>query len=103
MIVRSPRRENNWTVLANVTLRDPGLSFRARGVLAFMLSMPDNYRFNADDISRHGTEGRGAILTALRELEKHGYILRRRTQNEQGKWSTEMVVYDESQHLDYYH
>jgi hypothetical protein len=52
MIVRTPRIERDFTVLPNRALRDPYLSYRARGVLAYVLSMPDNWRTSAETLAR---------------------------------------------------
>ena len=41
MIVRSARPER-YTVLDNDILRNHALSFKARGILGYLLSQPDN-------------------------------------------------------------
>jgi hypothetical protein len=56
------------------TVEDDTLSWRARGVLAGILAKPDGWDVRADQIARAGKEGRGAILTALRELRDRGYL-----------------------------
>ena len=94
MIVRSPKPDSGWTLLDNRTLNDGRLSFRARGVLAFILSKPDNWRTSAAALTRQASEGRDAITTALSELEAAGYLERVRTQDSAGRWKTENVIYD---------
>lgn len=91
--IRVTKRER-WTTISRETLNDEALSFRARGVLAWLLDKPDDWRCNADTISNHGTEGRDAVRTALSELEEHGYLVRRKAQDAQGRWSTEIEVYE---------
>lgn len=75
-------------------VNDGALSFRARGVLAWLLDKPDDWTINAEAISRHGTEGRDAIRKALSELEAAGYLVRRRYRAEGGKWASEQVLYE---------
>ncbi|MEU9334139.1 hypothetical protein AB0D49_13415 [Streptomyces sp. NPDC048290] len=58
-----------FTVLPTATLEDSRLSFRARGVLAFLISKPDEWRVRAESIASAGKEGKEAIKTALRELK----------------------------------
>lgn len=93
-IQRTPRPQSNFTILSNDVIRDDRLSFRARGVLISILSRPDNWRTSAESLANESLEGRGAILTALKELEVCGYLERRKHQNELGHWVSESFIYD---------
>ena len=84
-------------MLANTTLRDVALSFRARGVLAYLLSQPPGYRVNSADLTRAGSEGRDSIRTALAELEKAGYLRRSQARNPDGSFTADSVVYEHPQ------
>jgi hypothetical protein len=96
-IKRAPRPKSHYTIIANDVLRDQNLSFRARGILASILSRPDNWRTDADSLARESKEGRTSILTALKELEQVGYLQRKKYQNEKGHWVTESLVFDKPQ------
>ena len=93
-IIRAERPNARFAIIRNEVLQDERLSFRARGVLASILSRPDNWRCSAWDLATEGREGRRAILTALTELEDYGYLQRVKKQDESGKWSTCTYVYD---------
>lgn len=99
-IVRSPRLEKDFTILPNRALRDPQLSYRARGVLAYVLSMPDNWRTNAVTLARQGREGRDSIRTAINELIAAGYARRVKTRNEDGTYATELHFHDRTTYVD---
>ena len=70
------------------------LTFRARGVLAHLLSMPPGWPASADLLAAsEKVEGRDAIRKALSELETAGYLRRERQQAEKGLWTSVLTVY----------
>lgn len=93
MITRSKRRDH-FTVVNNSALEDSGLSFRAKGVLVYLLSKPDDWKVSERQLARVGHEGVTAIRAALKELEMAGYIERRRMRGEGGKFEWESVVFE---------
>ena len=94
MIVRGKRPESNFTVVSNDIAQNHRLSYRARGVLVYILSRPDDWRTSADRLAKEGVEGRDAIRTALDELVLAGYACRVREQDDKGRWSTALMVFD---------
>ena len=93
-IIRSPRAESNFSIISNAVIRDTRLSYRARGVLLDILSRPDNWRVSADSLARTGSEGRHAILTALKELREVGYMRTEKLRKDNGQFETVSIVYD---------
>lgn len=93
MIIRG-KRPDRYLIIANSTIRDIRLTFRARGVLAFVLSWPDGHRMTSSDIAQWGVEGREAVRTAFRELETAGYLTIVKKQYASGRWATTITVYD---------
>jgi len=43
-IVRA-KRKTNFTIIGNTGLKDKRLSLKAKGLLAYMLSLPDDWKF----------------------------------------------------------
>lgn len=93
-IQRAARPQTGYTIIRDDVLRDDRLSYRARGVLAAILSRPDNWTTTAERMVIKSGEGRDAIRTALKELETAGYIQRVKVQNDKGLWSTVTMVFD---------
>ncbi|WP_343466459.1 replication protein [Rhodococcus aetherivorans] len=76
-------------------MNDERLSFRARGILIWLLSKPADWRTRSEAIAEQSPrEGREAIRTAMRELAELGYLVRERVQNERGQWATIQTVYE---------
>lgn len=87
-IIRA-KRQKNFTVMANNVIYDGRLSYRALGLLTFLLSKPDGWETDSDRLSEGRKEGRDAIRTAMSELKKAGYLKQIRTQDPTtGRWST---------------
>lgn len=95
-IVRVAKRAR-FTTIDRVTLNDDRLSFRARGVLSWLLDKPDDWSVRSEAIAEGGKEGRDAIRAALAELEVAGYVQRVKTKDDKGRWTTETVVYERPQ------
>lgn len=92
--------DSGWVPISNDAVRDHRLSWRARGLLAELLSYPDGWDTTVEKLvaqaKREGgkAEGRDAMLKAMAELKKTGYVVYRRSQAEGGIFTTEMVVCD---------
>lgn len=96
IIRRGPRKTDHFTILPNAVGRDATLSFKARGVLWMLLTYSGEIHLTADSITaRSDHEGRRAVLTALKELRDAGFLHMHRWQDEQGRWRTENVLYEE--------
>jgi hypothetical protein len=77
MIIRVVSKERNYTRIENSSLEDRNLSFRAKGILAYLLSKKDDWTVVVQDLmNRSPKEGRDAIRAAMEELRanKYAYI-----------------------------
>lgn len=72
-IVRIQKRENPYAQIDKTCLDDISLSWKAKGVLTYLLSKPDKWKVNIDDLKNKSTDGRDAIYSALKELRDAGY------------------------------
>lgn len=60
-------------------LRDPRLSWKAKGLASYLLSKPPGWKIWTSDLIRRSTDGRDAVLSGLAELEQCGYLKRERS------------------------
>jgi hypothetical protein len=83
-----------FTTLGNEVLRDSRLSFCARGILAHLLSQPDGKRDDIRTLTERTPEGRERVASAMRELERFGYLKRTKKRSPQGQIYTEVDVFE---------
>jgi hypothetical protein len=98
VIVRHPH-DDEFAIIPNATLRDPRLSWKARGILGCLLSRPDNWRVIVAALVREGPDGRASVLAGLAELEAAGYLVRRgMARDDEGKFDgPDCEIYDRPQ------
>src|SRR5690606_37540642 len=74
--------ETEYTKLANSFLQDSRLSYEARGLLAELLSRPDDWEVTVAAIVKSGPAGRDKIYRMMKEAEKYGYATTRKERRE---------------------
>ncbi|HET7563172.1 MAG TPA: hypothetical protein VFJ87_12410 [Rhodanobacteraceae bacterium] len=93
--VRAPCLNQHVLITPITTVRDARLSYRARGVLARLLSNADGFYMTAEDLAAQGREGRDAIRAAIKELRAAGYLVARCIIDARGQFiGTDVYVYD---------
>lgn len=95
MLVRTSKDKDHPYVMLNKTfLHDPNLSLKAKGLLAYCMSMPDGWEFHINQMITVLKEGRDALNSAFNELIKYGYCIRQQ-KRQKGKFdSGEYVLYE---------
>lgn len=70
--------EKRYTVADNHLIEDDRLSWKARGVFMYLWAQSSEWDFYETEVMKHATDGRDSLRTALKELEKFGYLKRSR-------------------------
>jgi hypothetical protein len=84
----------DFLMIENATVRDRRLSFKARGVLAWLLSKPAGWEPTVERLADESPDGVFAIRSACKELEQHGYLARKRARGKAGEWVNTWHVYE---------
>ncbi|MCB2300434.1 helix-turn-helix domain-containing protein [Clostridium tagluense] len=71
------QKNKDYSVISNVGLNDSSLSFKAKGILAYLLSKPDDWTCQVQDLSKNATDGRDSVYAGLKELRGNGYLIKR--------------------------
>ena len=95
MSVFKIEKSKNYTVMSNYHLRDKNLSYKAKGLLSFMLSLPDDWDYSINGLVSISKEGVKAIRNILQELQRYGYLVIEKKQNEIGQFEYEYLIYEQ--------
>ena len=90
MAVFRIEKTRDYTVMSNHHLRDTGLSLKSKGLLSMMLSLPEDWNYTTRGLAKICKEGTDSIGSALKELERAGYIVRNRLRDSKARswmWS----------------
>ena len=85
MAVFRVEKTKDFTVMSNHHLRNVSLSLKAKGLLSLMLSLPDNWDYTTKGLAHICKDGVDSISSAIKELEKQGYLTRRRLRDYHGR------------------
>ena len=84
-------KKDNYVVLDKVFLNDKRLSWQAKGLLAYMLSMPNDWVFRIEDLKNRSSNGRDSTKSIIKELQEYGYIIKEQAR-QQGKFSNNRYI-----------
>lgn len=84
-VLRGPLPTDSYTIVSNGWLRDPRLSWKAKGLLAYIASHAAGHTLTNEQIIAEGKDSRDAIRAGLVELEQAGYLKRTTVRDEQGR------------------
>jgi len=89
-------KKNNFTIINNDILRNKNLSWKAKGLLCYLLSLPDDWEINLKHLENQAKDGSESLRSGLKELEEEGYLLHKSNRNESGQFSGhEWIVYED--------
>ena len=83
--IRRAARRQRYLIVDQSAVEDSRLSWAARGLLAYLLSRPDDWRVYVSDLIKRGNLGRDGIYSLLRELRNTGYLHYQRRRDKQGR------------------
>ena len=88
-------KEGSFTIVHNHPLRNENISYKAKGLLVQMLSLPPNWDYTEYGLARIARDGRASVHSAIKELEEAGYLVRSVIRDDAGKIiDTQYDVYE---------
>lgn len=102
------RKKTNFAVVSNSVINCKDLSWKAKGLYAYLCSKSDGWTFYMSEIESNGVDGIDKIRTGLQELERSGFLFRHRINDEStGKFHYDYEIFETpsatSPHRDFPH
>lgn len=86
----------NYTTLSNFHFKDKRLSWKAKGLLSTMLSLPEDWNYTIEGLASLSDDGIKATNSGLGELERCGYLTRKQLRDDKGKFvMMEYTIYEQ--------
>ncbi|MBV5191131.1 conserved phage C-terminal domain-containing protein [Staphylococcus chromogenes] len=90
------KESGNFVTVHKDFIHDSNITFKAKGILLYLLSRPDDWQIYESEIIKHTKDGKDSLKTGIKELEVAGYIERKRIRNDQGQLKEyEYTVYEQ--------
>jgi hypothetical protein len=94
-IIRVVKDPNNPFVQINkACLQDRRLSWKAKGLLAYLLGNKDSWKVYVSELAKKSTDRLESTSAGVRELIKHGYMTRKRIRNKGRFLGWEYTIYE---------
>ena len=87
-------KNSNYVVMNRTALNDKRLSWKAKGIMAYLLSMPDDWVFYMEELQSHSTDGKASFQSGFKELKDCGYVERRPVREGQRIKEWETIVHE---------
>ena len=78
-------KDKNYTTINNTGLKDKRLTWKAKGILAYILSLPDDWVFYMEEVAEHAKDKLDSLKSGMKELKGYGYVKRYPVKDEKAK------------------
>lgn len=94
MSVFKIEKTKDYTIMSNYHLRDKSLSYKAKGLLSFMLSLPEDWDYSLNGLVAISKESRDGIRSILKELQEQHYLEIEKYRNDKGLFEYNYLIYE---------
>ena len=96
MAILKNKTQGNYTIVSNCILKNQSLSLKDRGLIITLLSLPDNWAFTINGLSKIIPDGKDSIKNSLKHLEELGYVSKTQNRGEFGKYGNIVIEVHET-------
>lgn len=87
-------KTKGYTIMSNYHLKDRSLTYKAKGLLSFMLSLPSDWDYSLKGLCAISKESRDGIRSILKELQEHHYLEIEKTRGDKGYFEYNYLIYE---------
>ena len=80
------KKERDYTVINNAILKDTRISWKAKGLFCYLLSLPEDWNICMNDLQNRAKDGIDGLKSAVKELKEYGYLIQKRNKDEKGRF-----------------
>lgn len=88
-------KHSNFTTVDNGFVRNTSLSWKAKGILLYLVSLPEDWILNLNELKTHASDGISSLRAGINELKLNGYINVTFIKDEKGKFTGTKYEVDE--------
>ncbi|MEN5253479.1 hypothetical protein ABE441_17550 [Alcaligenes aquatilis] len=93
-------KRSSFSFIPNVIWRDGRLSWGAKGLMGYILHLPDNFKLRLSHLAKQCSDKRDSTRARIKELESCGYIKITRERGQCGRFTG--VFWEVSEEPDFY-
>lgn len=94
-IIRIRKHERDYVVMDKRPLNNPKLSWKAKGLLSYLLSKPPDWTIYLSDLKKRAKDGRDSTSSGMKELTKEGHLVKNKLRDKKGRFNGwEIIVYE---------
>ena len=93
-------KKTPYVILPKQFLKDKNLSLKAKGLLAIMFSLPDDWDYSLKGLQTITNAGEKQLTNTIKELEKTNYITKYKSRKKNGQFEYSYYVWETPQKYD---
>lgn len=87
-------KNKNYTVMSNKHLFCRELSLKAKGLMSLCIALPDYWEYSVAGLMSLSNDGRDSVTSAIKALEKLGFLTIKKERTEQGTFCSIYSFYE---------
>lgn len=94
MTIYREKRRKEYVIMSKHHFKDYELSWKAKGILSLMLSLPDDWEFSYQGLAMMANDSIDSLKSGIKELRKKGYLDIVKSKDKKGVFRYEWEIYE---------